>query len=53
MARPKTLLTESDIQQLKSIAKGDNTAATGYRLAAVRAYINSASLCKEFMNRMF
>jgi transposase len=43
MARPKTLLTESDIQQLKSITRGDNTAATGHRLAAVRAYINHSA----------
>ncbi len=35
MARPKKLLTESDIQQLQSITRGDNSAAVGYRLAAV------------------
>ena len=43
MARPKKLLTESDIQRLQTITRGDNTAAVGYRLAAVRTYVNHSA----------
>lgn len=43
MARPKKLLTESDIQRLQTITMGDNTAAVGYRLAAVRTYVNHSA----------
>ena len=38
MGRPKRLLTTEDIEKLQSITRGNNTAAVGYRLAAVRAY---------------
>ena len=43
MARPKNLLTAEDIKALTSITKGDNTAAVGYRLAAVRAYVRHSA----------
>ena len=43
MARPKKLLTESDIQCLRSITRGDTTAAVGYRLAAVCTYVNHSA----------
>lgn len=43
MARPKKLLTESDIQRLRSITRGETTTVVGYRLAAVRAYVNHSA----------
>lgn len=43
MARPKKLLTASDIENLNLIARGDSTAAVGYRLAAVRAYVRHSA----------
>ncbi len=43
MARPKKLLTESDIATLNAITKGDSAAALGYRLAAVRAYVSHSA----------
>ena len=43
MARPKKLLTEVDIANLNSITRGDSTAAVGYRLAAVRAYVSHSA----------
>ena len=43
MSRPKRLLTEVDIANLNSIARGDSTAAVGYRLAAVRAYVSHSA----------
>ncbi len=43
MARPKKLLTEFDIATLNTITKGDSTAAIGYRLAAVRAYVSHSA----------
>ncbi len=43
MARPKKLLTAEDIEKLKTITKGDSTAAVGYRLAAVRAYVRHSA----------
>lgn len=39
----KNLLTESDIQQLQSITRGDNTAAADYRLGAVHTYVNHSA----------
>ncbi len=43
MARPKRLLTAEDIEKLQSLTRGDNMAAVGYRLAAVRAYIKRSA----------
>ena len=43
MARPKRLLTVEDIEKLQSLTRGDNMAAVGYRLAAVRAYIKRSA----------
>lgn len=49
MARPKKMLTDEDIKKLQSITRGDNTAAVGYRLAAVRAYtVHSAEEVASF-----
>ena len=51
MARPKKMLTDEDIEKLQSITRGDNTAAVGYRLAAVRAYtVHSAEEVASFFD---